>query len=130
MPLNNKGFTLIEVLVSVVILFLSILSVSFTFKEYIYYKNRQQKNEDLYISVISLVNKLEGEDLNKIVFKEGKINSFHYVLKIDKIDSARKWSYGFGSSGNKGKFLISLYKIVIEIGGKKFTLYKTRFKSL
>ena len=131
MPLNNKGFTLIEVLVSVVILFLAILMVNAAFKEYVSSKNKLKKYELIYISTLSLVNKLENEGLRDFSFKKGKINGLDYFVQVKKLLSLRNYTYGFGEMDNKkGNFLVTLYELKIKIAGHSFVLYKTRYKSV
>lgn len=126
---SNKGFTLVEVLIASLILFFVIVTLSSGFKQYAAYRAKQKKYEDIYISVLSLKNKLEDENLANVVDREGEINGLHYEIAIKEV--ARKRSFVYGetkdTTGNLGKFQIVLYKVIIKIRGKEFTFFKTQY---
>lgn len=125
--LSNKGFTLIEVLVATIILFVSILTVNIAFKQYTAYKLKQEKYENIYISALSLMNKIENEKISGFFYKNGKINGIEYTIRAKRAASNRNYIYDEMMGGNNGFFLLTLYKITIEMAGKKFVLYKTEY---
>jgi len=129
---SNKGFTLIEVLVASIILFFSILTVNAAFKQYASYKLKQQKYENIYISVLSLINKLENKQLNMFTYYSGEINGFKYTARAKRVAQSRNYIYGLSpkDSGNKGIFLVTLYKIKIKMANRTFTLYKTQYRRI
>ena len=127
---SSKGFTLIEVLVASIILFLSIVTVSLAYKQYESYRLKQEKYENIYINVISLVNKTLSKNIIAPTFEEtGKINGTNYKIIARIVSSKRNYVYGFSSqsTGNKGNFMVKLYKISIEIDDLKFTFFKTEY---
>ncbi len=126
----NKGFTLIEVLVASIILFFSILTVNAAFKQYASYKIKQEKYENIYISALSLMNKLENERLNMFTYYTGEINGLKYTARAKRVAQRRNYIYGLSSkdSGNKGRFSVTLYKIEIKMANRTFTLYKTQYR--
>ncbi len=128
--LSNRGFTLIEVLVASLILFIVILTLNAAFKQYTSYRIKQEKYELLYMSVLSLKDKLENEDLSRFSTINGKINGLDYTANVKAVARNRNYVYGFTpkESGNKGAFLITLYKITLKIAGKTFVFYKTQYK--
>jgi|GEM_PF-2723673 len=128
---SNKGFTLIEVLIASIILFVSVLTVNAAFKQYAAYKIKQQKYERIYISVLSLKDKTENESLGNLTGSiTGKINGLPYTITAKRIASARNYVYSFDqeASGNKGGFIITLYQVTINIAGRSFKFYKTEYK--
>ncbi len=129
MRLNN-GFTLIEVLVSTLILFIVIATLSVAFKQYTAYRLKQQKYEMIYISVLSLKDKFANEDLSKIKNVNGEINGLKYRASISIVQSKRNFVYGITpkESGNKGMFLVTLYKIVLKIAGRSYVFYQTQYR--
>ena len=104
--LSDKGFTLIEVLVASIILFLSIVTVSLAYRQYINYKIKQKKYEKIFISALSLMSKIESEDLDKLTNRSGTINGLNYHITIRKVASKRNYVYGLtkSTSGNIGPF--------------------------
>jgi len=129
---SNKGFTLIEVLVASIILFLSIVTVSLAYRQYTNYKFKQKKYEKIFISALSLMNKIESEDLSKLTNRNGTINGLDYRITITKVASRRNYVYGLteDTSGNTGPFLLTLYRVKISIGNKDFVLYITNYTKL
>ncbi len=127
---SNRGFTLIEVLVASIILFFSILTVNAAFKQYTSYKLKQEKYENIYISALSLMNKLENERLNMFTYYTGEINGLKYTAHAKRVAQSRNYIYGLSpkDSGNKGRFSVTLYKIEIKMANRTFTLYKTQYR--
>ncbi|WP_457643481.1 prepilin-type N-terminal cleavage/methylation domain-containing protein [Persephonella sp.] len=124
---SNKGFTLIEVLVASVILFLCVVTVNAAFKQYATYKTRQERYERLYMSVISLVNEIEGMGLRRFAGREGEINGFKYRVEVKPVAVERNYVYSaVGTrSGNVGKYIMALYRVKITIGAHHFIFYRT-----
>ena len=129
---SNKGFTLIEVLVASVILFLSIVTVSLAYRQYTSYKLKQEKYEKIFISALSLMNKIESEKLDGLTERDGTINGLNYHITIRKVASKRNYVYGLTekTSGNFGSFLLTLYRVKIDIANKSFVLYVTSYVKL
>ena len=130
--MSNKGFTLIEVLVATIILFFSILTVNAAYKQYASYKLKQQKYEDIYTASVSLMNKIEGKNINLFGLNEGEINGIKYSLTIKPVASKRNFAFDLNSNKyrNMGRFLITLYKIEIKMANRTFVLYKTGYRKI
>ncbi len=130
--MSNKGFTLIEVLVASIILFLSILTVNAAYKQYVSYKTKQQKYENIYIAAISLMNEIEGENISQLEAKKREINGLKYTLSIQSIASKRNYAIGLetNQTKNNGLFLITLYKITIKMENRTFVLFKTEYQKI
>ncbi len=129
---SDKGFTLIEVLIASIILFLSIVTVSLAYRQYINYKLKQEKYEKIFISALSLMSKIESEDLDKLTNRSGTINGLKYHITIRKVASKRNYVYGLteSTSGNIGPFLLTLFRVRIDISNKSFVLYITSYRKL
>ncbi len=127
---DKRGFTLIEVLVASVLLFMAIVTASIAFKQYKTYRLKQEKYEMIYISALSLMNKLEAENLYGKKLETGTINGLAYSVNVKAVSSRRNYIYGaeFRKSGNLGRFLITLFRVTIDISGRTFTFYKTEYK--
>jgi len=129
---SNKGFTLIEVLVATLILFLSIVTVMLAYRQYEHFMLKQKKYEKIYITVLSLLNKIQEEKASNLQGKNGVMNGIKYSIHIVRVASKRNYVYSPNpsSSGNYGDFMINLYKITITLDGKKFILYKTEYSKV
>ena len=126
---SNKGFTLIEVLVAMLILFLSIVTVTLAYRQYEHLKLKQQQYERIYITALSLINKIQEEKISNFKKGNGIMNGIRYSVNVIKVASNRNYLYNPNPSlsGNNGHFTLSLYKITINLDGKKFILYKTEY---
>ncbi len=126
----NNGFTLIEVLISTLILFIVIATLSVAFKQYSAYRLKQQKYEIIYMSVLSLKDKFANEDLSRTKQVSGTINGLKYSAVVSVVQSKRNFVYGVipKESGNKGMFLVTLYKIVLHIAGRSYVFYQTQYR--
>ena len=126
---SNRGFTLVEILVAMLILFLSIVTVALAYRQYECFKLKQQKYERIYITALSLINKIKEEKINNFQRENGTINGIRYSINVIKVASNRNFLYNPNPSlsGNNGHFMVSLYKITINLDGKKFILYKTEY---
>ncbi len=128
---SSKGFTLIEVLIAFIILMISISVATAAYKEYRIVVQKQKKAERMFIAAISLMNKLKSMKVNlRMNEQEGKFNGLSYKIKVKRIAAKRNYIYFFNKRGNKGNFLITLYKITLTVGNKNFILYKTQFQRL
>ncbi len=129
---SNRGFTLVEVLVAMLILFLSIVTVTLAYRQYERFKIKQQKYEKIYIIALSLINKIQKEKIKNFQKENGTMNGIKYSIKVIKVASNRNYLYNPNPSlsGNNGYYTVSLYKITINLDGKKFILYKTEYSKI
>ncbi len=127
---SNRGFTLIEVLIASLILFFAILTLNAAFKQYTSYRLKQERYANIYISVLSLKDKLENEDLRGFTERKGTINGLSYDITIRPLKNEKNYVYGqtAGSTGNKGQFDITLYKATLVIDGEIFTFFETQYR--
>jgi len=100
--MSNKGFTLIEMLVAIWIISMVIVLMSFALKQFFMYKEKLEKYKHMYITTISLVDKLMAEPLLKKRLYKGSINQINYKYEV----------------------------IILTIDGKKYEFYKTEYKKI
>jgi len=129
---GEKGFTLIEILVASVILTMAISIATISYREYVLSLNTQRKYENIYVSVLTLANKMEEKKLNGIGFftEKGKINGINYVIKARRVAAKRNYRINVDDARRIGVFYIYLYRIEIKIDEKIFVLYKTSFRKI
>ena len=113
----------IEVLISMLILFMVVATSVATLKQLKIIRLQQVKHEELYINVLNIKEMLEGAVCKKFLETSGSVNGFEYRAKCSKIAEKRSYKKDFeeGIDGNFGNELVTLYKV-------ELTLKKGRFE--
>jgi hypothetical protein len=127
---RNSGFTLVEVLVATLIMVVSIVTVTAALRQFSINREQLRRYEQLYTVTLSLRDKIMGETLTDNRQDKGTLNGLEYRYTCRLEQSANNYVFGEDDalSGNKGMFFIMLFKVSLEIGGKKFEFYKTQYK--
>jgi len=132
--MNNKAFSLIEVLIAIFILSTSVIIISVVLKQFFEYKNKLNKYQLMYITTVSLIDKLSVEDLLKNPSSQGELNGLKYRYKTTIIErKTNAYSYIEENPENQakiGNFEIILFKIDLWIENKKFEFFKTQYKKV
>ncbi len=126
---NQKGFTLIEVLIATLILAVSIISVNAAFKQFSVYKQKMDKYKNIYTTTLSLKDKIENENLKDNLQEKGVLNGLEYSYKVKLISKMRNLSLE-ETEGNTGNFEIYLYKIELTVGSRNYSFFKTQYVKL
>ena len=112
----------VEVLISLLILFLVIATSTVTIKE-LYKVNQQQFNhEALYSAVLNIKDYIDDDICRTKFSQKGSFNGFDFEAKCDKIKELRNYKKAFDSTeqeGNVGDFLVQLYKVTLTLKNKK-----------
>ncbi len=126
---DQRGFTLVEVLVAVLILATVIASLNAAFKQYVTYRAKLNGYENLYLSVLSLKDSLVQQQLRDQAQGRGTLNGLAYRYQITRQLEAKNYVLGMTEqeSGNNGTHELSLYKINLEIAEKSFAFYHTAY---
>ena len=127
---TNNGFSLIEVLVATILLAMSIFVSSVAYKQYISAFEKQKKIERVYITALSLLNMIKRNSVNPFYEKSGRLNGLTYNIVAKRVVAKRNYEYFSTHPGNKGRFLVSLYRVVISIEDRRFVFFKTQYKKL
>jgi Tfp pilus assembly protein PilV len=129
---NKKAFLVIEVLISIFIMFLVIVSLAIIVKQKNYISKKNESYQMLYITVKSLINMLDKTDINTdskeyVKIKEMNINGFdaeiYAKLLLSKHNYVVSGPEDTGPSGNYGEETIKLYSVKIDL--KNGILHKT-----
>jgi prepilin-type N-terminal cleavage/methylation domain-containing protein len=123
---NQKGFTLIEVLIATLILAVSIISINAAFKQFSVYKQKMDKYKKIYITTLSLKDMIENEDLKDNIQESGILNGLKYSYKVKLINKIRNHSLE-ETEGNTGDFEIYLFQITLNIDNKEYRFFKTKY---
>lgn len=127
---SNLGFTLVEVLVATLIMVISIVTVTAALRQFSINRQQLGRYEQSYTTTLSLHDKIMAETLTDNHQEKGELNGVPYSYHIHLEQSANNYIYGEEEqqSGNKGQFLMMLFKIELEVAGKSVEFYKTQYK--
>ena len=114
----KKGFTVIEILIAMMLLFTAIGFVNISIKAFNNYQRKSEVYQNFYITVLSLKDWISMQKLDKKVYN-GNMNGLRYKLKVKELISKNNYRYSFDTSGgNNGDFLITLYQVELELKNK------------
>ncbi len=121
--MNRKGFTLIEVLIAVVVLFSAVISFSAAFKLYVDSSLKQDLYQEVFITAISLKNMIESKDLATEREGSGEDGELEYSFKAKPVVSSRNYVFMEEEivGQNTGPFEIILYKVDLTLKRKDWT---------
>jgi Tfp pilus assembly protein PilE len=130
--MNRKAFTIIEILISMLILFTTVVFVDMTIKAYNTYQRKSRIYQNFYITTLSIKDWLYNQDFSKKNY-EGKMNGVDFKAKIELLIQKPNYEESLeGISGNVGNFMISLYKVTLTLKYKeierKFSYFVTKQK--
>jgi hypothetical protein len=126
MELKRKAFLIIEVLISIVIIFMIIIVVTLSYKQLFAYNKKSKFYEELYITVKSVVNFLDYLDFNGfsnkkfVLFKKLNINGYDVNIFLKLVDKNNNLFKTFSdASANvtfvKGNIVYYLYKVKLIV---------------
>jgi len=130
---KRRAFTVVEILISMLILFTAVVFVNMTMKAYNNYQRKSKVYQNIYITTLSIKDWLKTQDMTKGSYK-GEINGLHYVAKITPFLQKKNYDETMLGSGNIGNFMITLYKIKLTLITKtkkfEFNYFLTNQKNL
>ena len=128
---KNKGFTLIEVLLSLIILTVAIVSVNAAFKQFVTYKEKFNKYKRIYRTTLSIKDMIDNKELVDGDTYYGELNGMKYEYTVHLVRKNRNFEEGEVSrGGNTGDFEIYLFRVDLDVEGKKYSFYETKFKRI
>jgi len=132
----KKGFTIMEILIAMMVLFVAIAFVNISIKAFNTYQRKSQSYQNLYITALSLKDWISTKPFDQKEYA-GNLNAIEYTITIKEL--IHKKNYYFDSeepskSGNYGDFLVTLYslKMILSDGNlvHKYDFFITKEKSL
>jgi type II secretory pathway component PulJ len=124
---KNDGFTLIEVLVATLIMVVSIVTVTAAIRQFAIHREKLRSYEQLYTSVLSLRDRIMNRPLKENDEESGEFNGLKYGYRCTLAESANNYIYG-DQAGNNGMFQVMLFKIDLEVEGRKYEFFKTQYR--
>ena len=114
----KKAMITIEVLISMVILFLVVATSFSNIKFFNMLNDKKSIYEEEYINILSIKDKLSSSICKTTQISEGLFNNYKYIATCTKVRELRTYikdSEDDALSGNKGNYLIKLYNIELNI---------------
>jgi len=108
--MKKKAFTVVEILISMLILFTAVVFVNMTMKAYNNYQRKSKVYQNIYTTTLSIKDWLKTQDMSKNIYK-GEMNTIRYIAKISPLLQAKSYDETMLGSGNIGNFMIILYHV-------------------
>jgi len=130
----KKGFTVVEILIAMMILFVAIGFVNISIKAFNSYQRKSEAYQNFYITALSLKDLMEIKVLDKQESYRGVLNGIDYLISIEEVSRKKNYIINLEQSvgGNDGNFFIILYhlKMRLKEGSriKNYSFYLTRQK--
>jgi len=113
---SKHAMITIEVLVSMLILFLVIATSFENIKFFTIMTDKKAEYEENYMNVLSLKDKLSSTICKTHQSQSGEFNAYKYEARCEKVKELRSFSKGFeigDPSGNFGNYNMKLYKVTL-----------------
>ncbi len=128
----KKGFTIIEILIAMLILFTAIGFVNISIKAFNNYQRKSEVYQNFYVTTLSIKDWISTQQLDKKIYN-GEMNGLTYKLELKELISKNNYRYSFDIlGGNDGDFLITLYQVKLELKNKnrekKYVFFLTKQK--
>lgn len=137
MCLNKTGMITIEVLISLMILFMVIAVSVTTIKQLNFVMIQQKKYQNIYAAVFNIKDSIAEDICEKKMKLNNKMGGYDYSAVCEHITSLRNYKKSIddvNSGGNIGKMMIQLYRIRLILKQdrytKEFVYYKTVTKKV
>lgn len=111
---SKKAFTIIEILIAMLILFMAIAFSSIAIKAFNKYQKQSTKYQMLYITSLSIKEEMASLKEFKKTSYQGVLNDISYIVKIKKLLNKQNYLIDRDGIGkNNGDFMITLYRLTI-----------------
>lgn len=116
----------IEVIVSMLILFLVIVASTSTMKHLHMLTLQKDRYEELYITVLNIKEKLSSSICQSNLVQEGEMGNYSYKASCTKVQELQNFFKNLedDESGNIGDMLVQLYKVDLVVTKEKSYDYK------
>lgn len=122
-PRRNAGFSLLEVLVATFILALVVLTINLACKQFLDVRGRMMHMENIYLSALSLKDRIESGPYTGDRTETGRINGLDYRFSVTQV--AENNNYKQGSNGRRGPYHLKLLKVEMQLAGRTYEFLTT-----
>lgn len=117
-----------EVLVATFILALVIMTISLSSKQFFGMQAKMQRMETIYLSALSLKDRLASAPLEGGMTESGTINGLEYRYTVNQLAQKNNFIQGTSSQmgGNAGRFSLQLLRVNLLLAGRNYKFLTTR----
>lgn len=132
LSVNNKGFTIVEVLISLVIITATVVTVNIAYKIYAGRLKTLHKYEKQYNTVLSIKDHLSIQEFSHKAHYNAEFNQLKYKADVQLIEKKKTLAYDEETHQytNSGMHELSLFKVDLQVEGQSYTFYKTQYRPL
>ena len=113
---SRNAFTIVEILIAMLILFMAITFSSISIKAFNKYQKQSKKYQMFYVTSLSLKEEMSALKAFKVPQYRGTLNGLDYIIKIKKLLSKQNYIVDTDGIGrNNGDFMVSLYRLTITL---------------
>ena len=132
---KKAAFTVIEILISMLILFTAIAFSNIAIKSFNHYKRQSTKHQNFYITALNLKEWMYSLKKFNTMKYEGEMNGIVYSINIKEVIKKRNYSFNQdGTGSNDGNFYITLYRLTMILNRndklKEYSFLLTKQRSV
>lgn len=117
---SKKAFTIVEILIAMLILFMAITFSSISIKAFNKYQKQSKKYQMFYVTSLSLKEEMSSIKEFKVPQYQGTLNGIDYIIKVTKLLSKQNYVMDIDGRGrNNGDFMITLYRLTMTLKTQK-----------
>ncbi len=125
----EAGFSLMEVLVATFILALVIMTINLACKQFFTMQAKMQRMETIYLSALSLKDRLASSPLEGGMTEAGTFNGLEYGYTVHRLAQKNNYLQGTGpqqGGKNPGSFSLQLLRVELQLAGRNYEFLTTR----
>jgi len=118
----------LEVLIATFILALVIILINFSSKQFFSMQVKMQRMENIYLSTLSMKDRLEHTPLTAGAKFSGRINGLDYQYTVNLVAEKNNYLYGLESERGEGvgSFRMKLLRVELQMAGRVYEFYTTQ----
>ncbi len=122
----EAGFSLMEVLVATFILALVIMTINLACKQFFTMQAKMQRMETIYLSALSLKDRLASSPLEGGMTEAGTFNGLEYGYTVHRLAQKNNWTGSQQGGKNSGSFSLQLLRVELQLAGRNYEFLTTR----
>ena len=117
-----------EVLIATFILSLVIIVINLSCKQFFDMQGKMQHMENVYLSALSLKDRIESGLLDGGMAEAGEINGLSYRYTVSRVAENNNYLHGVDNQNaeNTGPFRLRLLRVELNLAGRAYKFFTTR----
>lgn len=125
---NEAGFSLMEVLIATFILAVVVTTINLSCKQFFDMQGKMRQMENIYLSALSLKDRIESSPYEGDRTETGQINGLDYRFTLVQVAEKSNFVHGTErlKGGHVGSFALKLLRVELQLAGRSYTFLTTR----